>query len=126
MSMASRSEYTPACEIGNWKCETHQLTNRDAVRDIEPVMTPRRLKIRSNLAHAYQDVYTADAVNTLEELARFDADRKALMTARIERRAARARNKARIAFLDERTTIPRTNITVEDARNGAFTGSEIP
>ena len=89
-------------------------------------MTPRTLKIRSNLAHAYQDVYTADATNALEELARFDADRKAVMAARIERRAARARNKERIAFLDQRATIPRTSITVEEARNGAFTGSEIP
>ena len=51
-------------------------------------MTPRTLKIRSNLAHAYQDVYTADAINALEELARFDADRKAAMAARIERAAA--------------------------------------
>jgi malate synthase len=98
----------------------------DAVRDIERAMTPRTLKIRSNLAHAYQDVYTADAINALEELARFDADRKTVMAARIERRAARARNKERIAFLDERTTVPRTSISVGDARNGAFTGSEIP
>ena len=89
-------------------------------------MTPRTLKIRSNLANAYQDVYTADAINALEELARFDADRRAVMAARLERRAARARSKQRIAFLDPRTTIPRTRITVEDARNGAFTGSEIP
>ncbi len=84
------------------------------------------LKIRSNLAHAYQDVYTADATNALQALARFDVDRKALMAARIERRAARARNKQRLAFLDPRATIPRTSITVEDARNGVFTGSEIP
>jgi hypothetical protein len=84
------------------------LTNSDAVRDIESAMTPRTLKIRSNLAHAYQSVYTADVTNALEELARFDADRKAAMAARIERRAARARNQERIAFLDQRTTIPRT------------------
>src|SRR4029450_3397943 len=104
----------------------HHLTDSDAGSKIHPAMTPRTLKIRSNLKHAYQDVYIPDATNALEELARFDADRKALMAARIERRAARARNKQRIAFLDQRATIPRTSITVEDARNGAFTGSEIP
>ena len=48
------------------------------------------------------------------------------MAARIERRAARARNRRRIAFLDPATTIPGTEITVQDARDGKFEGSEIP
>src|SRR5262249_50173084 len=56
----------------------------------------------------------------------FDADRKALMAARIARRAARARNKQRIAFLDPQATIGRTRIKVQDARAGTFEGSEIP
>src|SRR5262245_55104039 len=89
-------------------------------------MKPRSLKIRSNLAHAYQDVLTAAAIDALEELAKFDADRKAVMAVRLERRAARGRNRQPITFLDPRATIPRTSITVEDARNGAFSGSQIP
>ena len=43
-------------------------------------------------------------------------------------RAARgaARNKQRITFLDPQATIARTKIKVQDARAGAFVGSEIP
>jgi malate synthase len=89
-------------------------------------MTSRTLTIRGSLEHVYEDVFTEDAVNALEELAGFDADRKAVMAARIERRAARARNTQRIDFLDPSTCIPRTGVTVQDARNGAFVGSEIP
>src|SRR5262249_11178495 len=48
------------------------------------------------------------------------------MAARIERRAARARDKQRIPFLDPQATIARTKITVQDARAGAFLGAEIP
>jgi malate synthase len=55
-----------------------------------------------------------------------DADRKAVLAARYERRAARARNKQRITFLDPQATIARTQIKVHDARAGAFLGSEIP
>src|SRR5438477_8231326 len=89
-------------------------------------MTARRLEIRGNLETAYADVYTPEAVAALEALAGFDADRKALMRARIERRAARARNQQRIAFLDPQATIARTKIKVQEARAGAFTGTEIP
>lgn len=89
-------------------------------------MPARTLEIRGNLEHAYADVYTPEAVAALEALAGFDADRKALMAARIERRAARARNRQRITFLDPQATIPRTRIKVQDARDGAFVGSEIP
>src|SRR5919201_679381 len=85
-----------------------------------------RLEIRGNLADTYADVFTPEAVAALEALAGLDADRKALMAARIERRAARARNKERIAFLDPKATIARTKIKVEDARAGAFIGSDIP
>jgi malate synthase len=48
------------------------------------------------------------------------------MQARIERRAARARERRRIAFLDPVALIPRTGITVQDARDGRFDGSDIP
>src|SRR5207253_3945326 len=89
-------------------------------------MTGRRLEIRGNLESAYADVFTSEAVAALEALAGLDADRKAVMAARIERRAARARNKQRLTFLDPQTTIARTKIKVQDARGGAFVGSEIP
>src|SRR5579872_3342920 len=89
-------------------------------------MAARKLEIRGNFENAYADVYTPEAVAALEALARFDAERKALMTARLARRAARAQNKERIAFLDPQSTIGRTTIKVQDARAGAFVGSEIP
>jgi len=89
-------------------------------------MAARWLEIRGNLATDYADVFTPEAVAALEALAGLDADRKALMAARIARRAARARNKERIAFLDPKATIGRTKIKVQDARDGAFEGPEIP
>src|SRR5262245_45197920 len=89
-------------------------------------MAARQLESRGNLESAYADVFTPQAVAALEALAGFDAGRKAVMAARIERRAARARNKERIGFLDPQATIGRTRIKVQDARAGAFTGAEIP
>src|SRR4051794_37877580 len=89
-------------------------------------MPARRLEIRGNLETAYPDVVTPVAVAALEALAGLDADRKAVMAARIARRAARARDRQRITFLDPGATIARTNIKVQDARDGAFVGSEIP
>src|SRR5262245_31426877 len=89
-------------------------------------MTSSGLEIRGNLRTRYDDVYTREAMDALEALAHFDADRKAIMAARLERRAARARDKQRIAFLDPASTIARTKITVQDARDGRFDGSEIP
>lgn len=89
-------------------------------------MAGHKLEIRGNLESAYADVFTPEAVAALEALAGLDTDRKALMTARLERRAARARNQERITFLDPQATIGRTSIKVQDARTGAFVGSEIP
>jgi len=89
-------------------------------------MSARKLEIRSNLESVYPDVFTPEAIAALEALAGLDADRKAVMKGRIARRAARARNKQRIAFLDPQATIARTKIKVQDARDGNFVGSEIP
>lgn len=89
-------------------------------------MRIKGIEIRSNLELAYADVYTPEAIAALSALAPLDADRKAIMSARMERRASRARNGQRIAFLDSNATIPRTTISVRDARAGAFVGSEIP
>src|SRR5947209_4955312 len=89
-------------------------------------MAARKLEIRGNLESTYPDVFTPEAVAALEAVATLDADRKAVMAARIERRAARTSNKQRITFLDPNATIARTKIKVQDARAGAFIGTEIP
>ena len=83
-------------------------------------MAAGKLAIRGNLENAYADVFTPEA------LAGLDADRKAVMAARIPRRVERARTRQRISFLDPQVTIPRTAIQVQDARAGCFKGSEIP
>src|SRR5262249_11847920 len=89
-------------------------------------MAVRKVEIRGKLAGAYADVFTPEAVAALEALADLDADRKAVMAARIERRASRARNKQRMTFLDPPATISGTSLKVQDARAGNFVGSEIP
>jgi malate synthase len=84
------------------------------------------LQFRGGLRREYPDVYTTEALEVLEALAPLDAARRALMAARIERRQARARERRRIGFLEPGATIPGTDITVGDAREGRFTGSDIP
>src|SRR5579862_9633874 len=89
-------------------------------------MATSTLEIRGNLRRDYADVYTPAAVAAIEALAPLDADQKAVMASRISRRAARAGNKQPIAFLDPQSRIPRTSLTVQEARDGRFAGSEIP
>ena len=84
------------------------------------------LTIRNDLENSYTDIYTPEALNALAFLARFNEDQKLIMAKRIKRRADRARNRQKITFLDANDTIPRTNIKVQRARDGKFTGSEIP
>jgi malate synthase len=84
------------------------------------------LQIRGNLTHEYRDVLTPDVLRVLDALVALDADRKAIMASRIQRRAARARDRRPIEFLDPDALISRTGIRVQDARHGAFAGSEIP
>ncbi len=85
-----------------------------------------RLEFRSTVRQDYADVLTEPAIKLLETLAPFDADRKQLMSARIERRRQRAAAEQRIGFLNPDSTIGRTAISVRDARAGVFTGSSIP
>jgi malate synthase len=59
-------------------------------------------------------------------LAPFDDQRAAVMAARLDRRAARARDRQPITFLDPGAAIPGSGLSVADARAGRFTGSEIP
>ena len=90
-----------------------------------PGATPG-VEIRDGLEREYADVFTPEARAALAALARFEPERRALMEARIRRRAARAHHKERIGFLDSKSWIPRTRITVRDARDGTFVGGEIP
>jgi malate synthase len=71
------------------------------------------LQIRGDLERSYADVYTPEALAALAALAPLNEPRRALMSARIQRRAARARGRQRIAFLDPATTIPGTEIKVD-------------
>ena len=84
------------------------------------------IEIRAAARSEYPDVFTSDAADALHALAPLDDDRRAIMEARIKRRSARAAARQRISFLDPGSVIPRTNIRVQDARDGRFTGSEIP
>jgi malate synthase len=83
-------------------------------------------QIRGDLERSYRDVYTPEAMAALAALAPLNEPRRALMSARIQRRAARARDRRRITFLEPGMTIPGTAITVQAARAGKFIGSEIP
>src|SRR5687768_4736658 len=82
--------------------------------------------IRGDLKERYQDIYTPEALSALSFLSNFNGDIKALMNARLKRRAQRQEKKQRITFLDPESIIPRTNIKVRDAREGKFEGSTIP
>ncbi|MBD3161979.1 MAG: hypothetical protein GF346_06780, partial [Candidatus Eisenbacteria bacterium] len=66
------------------------------------------LEFRPGVDAEYPDVFTDDAKAALVELARFNVERLALMEARIARRAARARDREPIRFLDPDSIIPRT------------------
>lgn len=89
-------------------------------------MADALLQFRAHVRADYPDVYTPEALAALEALVPFDAERKSVMAARIERRNRRARNGEGIAFLDPDAVIGRTSILVRDAREGRFAGSEIP
>ncbi|MBU1820049.1 MAG: malate synthase, partial [Bacteroidetes bacterium] len=84
------------------------------------------MHIHRNLQQEYSDIYTPEALAALNALAPFNKEIKQAMHARLQRRAQRAEQKQRITFLDPESTIPRTNIKVQDARDGKFEGSEIP
>ena len=84
------------------------------------------IEIRTGLPARYPDVFTPAVLAALDALSSFDDDRHEVMAARIARRAARARDRQRIAFLDPRSTIKRTSISVQDARDGRFVGGAIP
>jgi isocitrate lyase len=86
----------------------------------------RKLEIRDNLESSYPDVFTPEVMTALGYMARFNEERKIVMAKRIKRRSERFRNKQKITFLNANDDIPRTNIKVQEARDGKFIGSEIP
>src|SRR5581483_6257287 len=88
-------------------------------------LTPS-LEVRDPLLQTHADVLTRDVRSALEALAGFEDDRRALMEARTARRAARARHHERISFLPPTATIGRRALTVQEARDGRFVGSDIP
>ncbi len=101
-------------------------TDPNSRRDDPATARSRRLQIRDDLHRAYHDIYTPEALAALEALAGYNRDVKALMAARIERRARRFRDREFITFLDPGDTIARTTLSVRDARDGKFVGAEIP
>ncbi len=84
------------------------------------------LEIRGDLADEFGDVLTVASLETIAQLAPLNDRRSILMAERQERRAERAAAGRRIGFLDPDMTIPGTGLTVREAREGRFEGSEIP
>jgi len=99
-------------------------------KPIAPVgqASPERvpLEYRAGIERDYSDLFTPAVQAAVASLSRWDTDRKALMEARTLRRSERAGHRRRIEFLDPGGTIPRTRISVRDAREGKFEGAEIP
>jgi malate synthase len=86
----------------------------------------KTIKIREGLKEAYSDIYTNEALEALSLLSNFNKDVKEAMSQRVKQRSERQKNKERIDFLDPESIIPRTNIRVQDARDGQFEGAIIP
>lgn len=89
-------------------------------------MADYSIQIRDNLKNIYSDVYTPEVLSTLAALAHFNKDIKTVMHSRLERRRAREHKKMRPSFMDPENYIPRTEIKVQNARDGHFEGSPIP
>ena len=84
------------------------------------------LEIRAGLERDYPDVLAANALEAIRALAPLEGDRRRLMRERLTRRARRLAAREPIRFLDEGAAIPRTRLSVREARAGAFDGAEIP
>jgi len=83
-------------------------------------------EFRHGLLASYPDVYTAAARAALAALTPLNRDRRRIMDERIARRRERALHGRRLDFLEPDALIPRSGLRVRDAREGRFTGSEIP
>lgn len=87
---------------------------------------PSSITISRAALDRYPDVYTPEAVATLEVLAPLDGRRLELMHSRIDRRRRRAADGQHLSFLPETAVIEGTTIKVADARAGRFEGAAIP
>lgn len=81
---------------------------------------------RSNIRDVYNDIYTSEVLSALSVLSQFNNDIKDVMLKRIKLRDERQHNRKRMTFMDPDSYIPRTNIKVQDARDGRFEGATIP
>ncbi len=88
--------------------------------------TPPKLEVRSGVQAAYADVLTAEALAAMEALAPLNAERLRLMRERIERRKKRIQDGTTVGFLPAGSLLPRTGLTVQQARDGHFQGAPIP
>jgi malate synthase len=84
------------------------------------------LEFRPEVQADYPDIFTPEVLLALEVLAPLNLDRRELMAARLTRRQARATQGERIGFLEPDALIPRTGMTVAEARAGKFDGASIP
>ena len=87
---------------------------------------PSSITISRAALDGYRDVYTPEALATLEVLAPLDERRLDLMQSRIDRRRRRAADGQHMNFLLETAVIDGSTITVADARAGRFEGAVIP
>jgi malate synthase len=87
---------------------------------------PSPITISRTALDGYPDVYTPEALATLEALAPLDGRRLELMHSRIDRRRRRAAEGEHLSFLPETAVIDGTTITVADARAGRFEGAVVP
>ena len=92
----------------------------------DPKRAPRDLVLRSGVVQAYPDVYTPEALEALRALASWSDDRDEVMASRTARRHRRTVDREHIGFLDPDALIARTDLRVQDARDGNFDGAEIP
>lgn len=95
------------------------------IEKMSPI-SARGVRIPEEFEAAYPDILSQEVIGALRALAQLDVRRKSLMEERTRRRSERFRKGEKITFLDEEALIGGTRISVRDAREGRFYGSEIP
>ncbi len=86
----------------------------------------RSIELQSGILESHADVLTPAVRAAMDVLATLEPERRRLMDARTERRQVRYSSRRRIEFLDPEGRVPGTDLSVRDAREGRFVGSEIP
>ncbi|NND07881.1 MAG: malate synthase [Saprospiraceae bacterium] len=85
-----------------------------------------KIIIRDHLQEEYVDIYTAEVLNALAAISRYNGRIHTLMDQRLDRRYKRIQQNEHLPFLDPAVTIPGTELLVSDVRAGKFIGSTIP